>query len=61
MITKEFILELVENSKLKLDAKLSEFYPEIQNSKITIKKFVRAHERTRYFCNKKWRLIYRTK
>jgi D-alanyl-D-alanine carboxypeptidase len=38
MITAILILELVENSKLKLDAKLSEFYPEIPNSKkITIK------------------------
>ena len=38
MITAILILELVEKSKLKLDAKLSEFYPEIQNSKkITIK------------------------
>lgn len=38
MITAILILELVEDGKLKLEAKLSEFYPEIPNSsKITIK------------------------
>ena len=38
MVTAILIFELVENSKLKLDTKLSEFYPEIPNSnKITIK------------------------
>lgn len=38
MITAILILELVESGKLKLDTKLSDFYPEIPNSKkITIK------------------------
>ena len=38
MVTAILILQLVENNRLKLDAKLSEFYPEVPNSnKITIK------------------------
>jgi D-alanyl-D-alanine carboxypeptidase len=38
MITAILILQLVEDDKLKLEAKLSEFYPEVPNSnKITIK------------------------
>lgn len=38
MVTAILILKLIENGKLKLDTKLSDFYPEITNSqKITIK------------------------